>query len=340
MNAQFNGSLGYDNYGGIFNVLRNPAHSVESRYVLDVNTLSFYGTGYTDYGSLPFMDIREAPNGLDALDFPATASASLALNQAYENKDFFLPSVTYSINAKHAIGLTNRSRTFTNYDNFSGPLWQGFSEGFPTFSEDTFAYNLVNYGSTTHHWKELGLTYAAVLLSTRNHFIKVGGTAKYLMGNGVVHLGGTALNGSYDQGSDDLVLNGDLSYFNTFPQAEGSIDPTRGTLDDPSVISNLVDNLTNFDSNGNGFGGDVGFVYEYRPRSTIRQGRGKNIQSFNKYKVQLAVSVMDLGMITYKDVRVDQFLVNNAILEGDQVSLDGILTSLTIIPPPEVRITR
>ncbi|MEJ0101862.1 MAG: DUF5723 family protein [Bacteroidota bacterium] len=49
-----------------------------------------------------------------------------------------------------------------------------------------------------------------------------------------------------------------------------------------------------FKFNGHGVGGDIGFVYEYRPDASLTE------RYQNKYKLKLGLALLDIGSLKYK----------------------------------------
>lgn len=85
--------------------------------------------------------------------------------------------------------------------------------------------------------------------------------------------------------------------------------------------------------NANGFGLDLGFVYELRPDhgtySTTNADGDKNLhKDKNKYKLKVGLSITDLGSINYKDGQADNYNINATVSEDDVENADEINTLL------------
>ncbi|RKR14647.1 hypothetical protein CLV91_0725 [Maribacter vaceletii] len=322
--SQTNHGFSFDNYNGIYGSTANPANSAQSKHRWHINGLSYNLLGTSDYGTINFIDSPDTPNGFNSSDFSTNVETSNNNNFLVSNSDVLLPSVLYQINEKHTIGLLLRSRAFSDYSNFNGRLWKNLSQGFEDETlENTF--NIPKFNNTSQSWKEIGLNYGIVLVNSNYHFIKVGGTAKYLIGNGAVELRGD-INGSYNDGvSDDLIINsGTVSYLNTFSANPNNLNET----------SPFIKSAFDFTKNGSGFGGDVGFVYEWRPRETNRVGVRNNSSAVNTYKLKISASILDIGAIKYEEidnskVRLENFNITSPTsLSKNTLNNEGFIATL------------
>lgn len=115
-----------------------------------------------------------------------------------------------------------------------------------------------------------------------------GFTAKFLLGMGMMHLGSDEFSATItnNQSIDINQFNG--RYYHTNDQSVSTI------LNGPFGLK--FDNV-----NGAGFGGDLGFVYEYRPNAKTNY-YGINLcekEKFERYKWKFGASITDLGFISY-----------------------------------------
>ncbi|MDC6352368.1 DUF5723 family protein [Zeaxanthinibacter sp. PT1] len=312
--AQSSPGSNFDNYGGIYTAIANPANIVDSKHKVDIG-VAYNHLSYAEYGDIPLYYVED-PTGFNGIEYTENLDNDAAVNtSALADRDVIVSGM-FSLNARHALAITARSRAFINYDDFNGYLWEGINS---EFSQDAITIANPALNSSTHHWKEAGLSYALVLANAENHFLKFGGTFKYLMGAGATQLDGN-LNGDYqnDIGQDDLRLDGSLNYINTFPEDYFSENQ-----------NNLQDLVFNSSVQGTGIGGDIGMVYEWRPRSTNRVDEGVNASALTKYKFRLSAAVLDLGTITYKDFVSEEFLINDVEFKGREIRQDnGLLNTL------------
>nr|WP_315220702.1 DUF5723 family protein [uncultured Flavobacterium sp.] len=301
LSAKAQSYMGYfhDNYAGVQSVLFNPASIADSRFKTDINLFSISGAVQNDLYGVKLFDVYK-----DGYDFDSEAKRSpLNQNNALVNFDIMGPSFMFNIAPKHTIAVFTRARSVTNLRNVNGNLIDQVKEGLDEASD--FNFNAGNVNGASNTWGELGISYAAVLYQNNQHFLKGGLTAKYLQGG---------VNG-YVKGQDVNVA------FN-----ENTVDPDRGTLvsNGQITVGASQDFEANedykFDSNANGFGFDLGFVYEWRPdyeQYDLSKAKraDNNFRDLNKYKLRFGLSVTDIGSINYKKARQDTYDVNGTITQ-------------------------
>jgi len=316
--SQIGHGFSFDNYTGIYGSVTNPANTAQSKYRWHINATSYNQLGIADFGTIDYFNIEGNPNGFNGVNFEEHNSNSLNSNFMVSDFDVMLPSILYNINDNHAVGLIIRSRNFSDFSNFNGQLLADLNNGFENTEGGEF--NSV-FKNTTQQWKEIGLNYAFVLLNSNYHFIKIGGTAKYLMGNKAVEARGT-LAGNYTQGnSGEVNFNSiDLSYLNTTGESNLQNNPEK-------FYSNA---FGNFENNGSGYGGDIGFVYEWRPRETNRVDVRSNAGAVNTYKLKISTSILDIGSITYKSSIEKDSLFSNAptSIEKNEIIENGLVEAI------------
>ena len=156
-------------------------------------------------------------------------------------------------------------------------LFESFIDGFP--NED-FDFDMQNLDGTTHVWGEIGLVYGRTILDWNTHFLKGGITLKYLLGGVFAQGNAETLTGDYDSAQRTLNTNGAFSYL----------------LNYDSDADFTSDELTP------GYGMDLGFVYEYRPRTRSFSPGNEDARGINKYQFKVGVALLDFGTIKYKDV--------------------------------------
>ena len=288
--AQNNHGFSFDNYSGIYGVISNPANSVDSKYRIHVNVLSYNQMGVSHIGGLTNFEVETAPNGFNGLDFKNNLMDGENEGYSYSSSDVLLPSVVWNFHEKYAVGLLARSRSMYDYNKVNSSLLQGVNEG---LSEGDFAFNNGAINNTAHSWGEIGLNLSTVLINANYHFLKFGGTFKYYFGNRANEVRG-ALSGE-DDGTDlKLNTNTDNPFISLDTDSEAN-----GQSDSKLFINSAFDN---FSGNGSGIGGDIGLVYEWRPRETNRVGVRSNSSAVNLYKLKVSASVLDIGSIAYKGV--------------------------------------
>ncbi len=257
------------NYSGVNGVYSNPANVAGSRYRWDVNLFSF-GLGFgNNNASFSMKDLSGSFNG-DSLK-NKVAGKNAGLTSGALNVDIHGPSFMFNI-GKNGFAITTRARVMVNMKNIDGQLVNQFlntndNSSLP-YNFSTTSDNIINVNA----WKEIGLSFGRVLMQKGPNYFKGGITLKYLSGFGNGYLQMDKVQGTVDQD-----LNGPYLTQTTGRAALG-------------FGGAHIDNITLSDistSNGSGIGGDIGFVYEFRPG---RKG----------YKFKIGVALLDIGSISYK----------------------------------------
>lgn len=313
----------FDNYSGIYGVVANPANSVDSKYRIHVNVLSFNQLGVSQFGSLTNFEVETTPNGFNGLNFSQNNDEANRVKEGYSygHTDVLLPSVSWNFHENFGIGLLLRSRTFYDYHNVNNTLLEGLNDGFED-REYTFQSSVLN--NTAHSWGEVGLNLSAVLINSNYHFVKFGGTFKYFFGNRAVEVRGDL------EGTDDGT-NLNLNTNSTNPFISLDTDPdANGESNQEFFLSSVLDN---FSGKGSGIGGDIGFVYEWRPRETNRVDVRSNSSAVNKYKLKVSASVLDIGTIAYKDVQQNTISLSGfEIVKNSYLPETGLIRTIQASP--------
>ena len=221
--CQNNHGFAFDNYAGVYATLSNPANSVESKHRIHVNALSYNRWNVSDYGSVDLLNIEQNPNGFNGIDFEENTDKPKTDNLMVSNSDVLLPSVIWGFHEKHAVGLLLRSRVFTDYNGFDGNFWAQLN------GSGVEGQNIgpSNFNHTVHHWSEVGLNYALVVFKTNYHFLKFGGTIKFLSGNGGVELRGKI--NENDLGAIN-INSADITYVNSFSENVNPLEDSNAAL--------------------------------------------------------------------------------------------------------------
>jgi outer membrane protein OmpA-like peptidoglycan-associated protein len=296
-------------------VIANPANIADSRFKTDIHLLGA-STFFTndDYGVKVTDALKEDYDfDLDATKSPTTN------NNANINVDVMGPAFMFNIDKKSSIAIFSRARAFLNINELNGETIDRLDDDIDS-SED---YNINEgdlYGSG-NAWAEVGLTYARVLMNKEQHFLKGGLSLKYLKGLGSSYITGKNIDVNYD--ADGTALPGG---FTTGSYASTG-DITYGRFTD------FEDEDYEYETpkNANGFGVDLGFVYELRPehasyKTTNANGDTDLHKDKNKYKLKIGLSITDLGSINYKDGLADNYDINATVSEEDIENADDIDT--------------
>jgi outer membrane protein OmpA-like peptidoglycan-associated protein len=302
--------MGYipDNYAGVQGVLFNPASIVDSRFKTDINIFSTSSSLNNDFYGLSLFDLSKESYDVER-DGKRTP---LKNNGGIVYSDVMGPSFMFNIAPKHSIAIFTRARAVVNATDINGLLYDQLKDGLDDASD--FNINVGSPNTAGHTWGEVGASYAAVLWQSKQHFLKGGLTAKYLVG-GV---------NTYAKG-DNVT-----SEFNQTSNPSTSTLETTGTL----TIGSSQDFITGdedvkFDPNSKGYGADFGLIYEWRPDYESYDLNNatavdNNFKDLNKYKLRFGLSITDIGSITYKNSKEEIYNLNKVVSQADLDAADDI----------------
>ncbi|WP_163444728.1 DUF5723 family protein [Flavobacterium columnare] len=283
-----------DNYSGVHGMIYNPATIVASPYRLDLNLVSGSALLGNDYFGVKITDLLKKDFDID-LQSKKFASSN---NNIIVNADILGPSFMFNITPKHSIGFFSRARGNANIHELNGTLFDKFRKDF----KDIKDYNIDegDFNMVANSWAELGLSYGAIILNNEQYSLKGGISLKYLQG----------FANSYAYGKNiNLFFNA-----NNFPNNQ-KITATGDFVYGGTKDFNNLDKELKYNPNSNGFGGDLGLIFEIKNQN-VQKKYGPN------YKWKFGVSVTDIGTINYKtntenhyefnSITVNQVLVESA----------------------------
>lgn len=285
------------NYSGVMGTDINPASFVDSRFKVDINLASFNFGLWTNAMS---FDTRDMPkwwvksfttdtawqNGLSDQDvfekyvtrnYSSTSSKTLGI---YNNVQLDVLNFAFHIKPNIAVGLAVKMRSITNVDDID-PKLAILAENeldYPSLWNQKFNEKLLDVNHLT--WAEYGFIYSQVLKDDGEHFMKVGGKAKWLSGYAAAYVHTKNFEYNLSNDSTSQYLAGDFSYGHSTGIVEG----------EPGMKS-----ASKF-----GLGLDLGFVYEWRPNwkeYKYDMDGETNIwrQDLEKYKMRAGFSILDIG---------------------------------------------
>ncbi|WP_445735577.1 DUF5723 family protein [Mariniflexile sp.] len=300
-----------DNYSGVNSVVSNPATITDSRFKTDINLIGVSVFGGNDYYGVNIMDaIKDGYDfDLEAKKYPSTN------NNLGVNMDVMGPAFMFNLNNNSSIAIFTRARSVVNVNNINGTTIDAIDDD----TTDDFNVNEGDFNIFSHAWAELGATYARVLFTKDEHFLKGGLTLKYLQGGGTAYAVGKNVTIDYDADGTDL--------------GGGN---TAGSISSTGQVT--YGRYANFDNDSydyelpeaTGFGADLGFVYEWRPNhanytTTNSDGDTYTQKDKNKYKLKIGLSITDFGSIKYKEGLQDIYdITNTGVSEEDFDNADDI----------------
>lgn len=298
-----------DNYSGVHGVISNPASITDSRFKTDINLAGVSAFGSNDYYGINVWDATR--NGY-SFDLEAKTNPKDA-NSAAVNVDVLGPSFMFNLSKNSSIAVFSRARAFVNANEINGSSIESIDDD----ASDDYSFEEGSMNILAHSWAELGITYARTLLNKKQHFLKGGVSLKYLQGLGSAYASGENVSFNYDADGTDLgggETTGSIS-------SSGNITYARfSEFDTDDYDYEMPD--------ANGFGGDIGFVYEWRPKYKDYKVKDSNPYSFkhvNKYKLKIGISVTDVGFVDYKEgIREAYNITNTDVSEDDFDGTDNI----------------
>ena len=293
------------NYTGVNGVVFNPANIADNRFKWDINIIAVNGFVGTDQGGLKFSDITKSFNADDLKSNLLKGHAQL---NSLDYVDILGPGFMLSLSPKTSIALTTRSRVFANVKDVNGDLANAIID--PDNSGITTPIALNGGRSLTHAtgWTEIGGSIGQVLTPKgSHHFFKAGLTLKYIAGTADSYLTTDGITGSLEN------LGGTANI----------VGPAAGYLSINATDANFSDYKISdiFKFSGHGFGGDLGFVYEFRPND-VDYSMYTNDRWANKYKLKVGISLLDLGTIKFNQASNQAGNYNMDIPAGGNFNLD------------------
>jgi len=273
------------NYTGVNGVFFNPANIADSRYRYDINLFSvstFAGNDKASFKLKSFLTSASADSMRNQL-----VGANAGISTGMAHVDIHGPSFMFNAGKKSSVAITTRARTLANVINLDGRLAEQLNNDLRNNAQLPYTISSnENMEIAINSWTEFGASFGRILSERGQHFLKGGVTLKYLAGvaNGYIDIGN--FKGTIN---DDILLQ-DAYLSNTTGRVSagfGGIEISDFEVDDA------------FQLEGVGFGGDIGFVYEYRPQQD-NAGNAAEMRDRNKYKFRAGLAVLDLGKVKYK----------------------------------------
>lgn len=273
------------NYTGVNGVFSNPANIADSRYRWDFTLLNFSTSIGNNKASFRLKDLGRTLDG-DSIKnkiFSENAGASSGLVSVVVQG----PSLFFNLNKKSAIALTTRARLMTNITDIDGKLAKQLTDGNDDIGFPYTISSSQNMVFNVNGWTEFGVSYAREIVDKGRNYFKGGITLKYLAGAANAYINIDKLNATIN---NDVVK--DEAYLTN---ASGRIGLGFGGIN----LSNFeAADLLKFQSTG--IGGDIGFVYEYRPDiEKAKTESGATRRDLNKYKLRIGIALLDVGSIKY-----------------------------------------
>lgn len=306
------------NYSGVMGTDVNPASFVDGRFLFDLNIASFSFSTWQNAQSFNTVDMPKwwvksfkadvtadsVTAGVDnpyndwmqpdstfleryvTRNYDATSTGTYGI---YNNIELDVLNFMFHINRKIAVGFSGKVRSITNVDDIDPKLALLIEEDWDlnTLWDQKFNEELLSFNHMT--WMEYGLIYSQVLKEDGEHFMKMGGKAKWLSGIASAYIHTDNFSYNVDNDTAFTELTGDVSY----GHSEGLLEQ-MGT-DAGIQSSDFMKSNSKF-----GLGLDLGFVYEWRPdwkEYKYDMDGETNLwrRDKEKYTMRAGVSILDIG---------------------------------------------
>jgi len=301
------------NYSGTNSLYHNPAFVSDNRYSVYINLVGtqFYTANNHVKYEAPYSFLSLITNTVSdkyknergAILFPRSYLAErLNGNNKYLNAggDTRLPSVMFQLfKGRAGVGISTRMRYYLNTSGVTEPLALLLSQ--TTRYKELQGPVFTNQSGKAHFnaMGELAFTFGGTVIDNETDFLKVGVTVKRLLGLYNAHV--LIDNSSYNILPDPKWANKrqyinvreiNVKYAITKDEGFQNIRPTPAWL--------LGDAAP-----GNGWGFDLGAIYEYRPDvnkfTYTEKGERKRDGSKNKYLYRISVALTDIGRVRFNN---------------------------------------
>ncbi|RPD43203.1 hypothetical protein EG028_02590 [Chitinophaga barathri] len=274
-------------YAGIHAVPFNPALAAGTRYRWDVNIVGLDAKAGNTYIRANKSSLLSGDKLVRNVDYFPDSTATRK-QYGWGSADLMLPSVLYSIDERQSVAFTWRVRGSSYGGGVETSTANFFTLNYPNprFFDRTFADN---YGSGMGHaWNEFGFSYARVIKDQGDHRWKAGITVKYLGGQAAAY--GVGRDAAFVFEDRNRVDINSGKFFYGYNEGLDEWDK-----------NNQLSNFSPFQNPG--IGADIGVVYEWRPDNdgfnTMQEGGDWNPDA-DTWKARIAVSIVDIGGISYK----------------------------------------
>lgn len=294
---------------GVHRVLSNPANIAGSSYKWHANLFS---VGVSSYNSE--VGLSEMMDQIDDIENTLAGSLNGVSSQSFSSTtyaDALLPSFMLRINKRHSLALTSRFRTFVHIDNFDVKLFQTLFTDIDKIGWTENPIAVKNQSLRVNAFADVGLTWASTVMETSKHSLRVGATAKYVMGMANGYLGIEDLKGS---------LSIDKTNYEATLNATGQLHSVAAGANYEELS---LSKLTSVKTSAVGF--DLGVTYEYRSADKPNA----------PYKIKAGLSVTDIGTMKYtpaEDMRYTYELNATTITYKDdfEKKLEEVITKTAV----------
>jgi outer membrane protein OmpA-like peptidoglycan-associated protein len=275
------------NYAGVNGIDLQPASIVDNRYKLDILLIGANANAQNNYFTMKSGFLTDINNPSFKYIYLDTDTSS-APKSMFMSTQILGPSFMFTANEKNSFAFTSKVRFLMNVDDVDPKLIQTIYQQYT--DPQIWGLALVNKGLNMKamSWAEYGVSYGREIYRSKHHYFKGGVRLKLLQGIAETHV---------DIHPTQITVEADSTV---------SLKGDRFSYGHSAGLENPSSSMFNPFAPGAalGFGGDIGFVYEWRPHSEKYTYEMDGVQNAsrdeNKYKLRIGASLLDIGAITYK----------------------------------------
>ncbi|MBK5285673.1 MAG: hypothetical protein JJE25_09745, partial [Bacteroidia bacterium] len=287
------------NYAGLTGLSLNPASMVNGKIKVDINLITAGINFENNYFVIPkskltffgFKNIADQIDNNAFLDNSSTSDKQMNMS-SFANALSFLFSVkqnwfAFRFNVRSAASVSGLQYAISKFA-YEGLDYAPLQN--QEFSSGKIGINFLS-------WGEFALSYGRIISDKEKNFFKGGITLKKLNGFYGTFFKSDGLNFNVLNDSVLYVQNSSFSYGRSW-------------------IENNNGGGLNGITAGNGFGFDLGLIYEYRPdyEKYLYEVDGEKLENprMNSYKLRAGISLIDFGQISFtKDASLHEFNIPN-----------------------------
>lgn len=279
------------NYSGVSSIMINPAMLANTKYYIDVNLASGDFFFRNNFAYIPSSD-ASIYDVLRNNDLPTYGPNDDMNFTYYDNKDLKTAVVSAKVlgpsaliqlgNHSFALSTSLRLLSSGNRIPYEMPLFGYYGMYEPSLHN--INYKDYDLDGNAAAWMDAGLSYAYVIHEYLDSKVTIGITAKYIWAYAGIYM--------ESSNADYIVLNDSTINIKNLNASVGYALPidysdNNQTVNDPFF-------------KGHGFGADLGVVYVKKKRIDTERWDRLCGQEFDDYHYRVGVSVLDLGVISYK----------------------------------------
>jgi hypothetical protein len=209
------------------------------------------------------------------------------------NFQMYGPGASFKIKKRYTVAITTGLRYLVNTDNLDNKVFNHLGVKAPADTVMNDNYNLRNYYYVAQLFREINLSYARYVYAGDGYIVVAGATLKLLQGDGAFAVGMPQM--SFNSRNNDSAYN-----------ATGNINFEYTPFANRWALTNSPLNAVSNSSGNLGLGFDIGAVL------TINYNPNPIEPRLSSYQARIAMSVTDIGGITYTAGSVaGSYLINN-----------------------------